>query len=463
MKYIGSLFFCWVVFIATAGLAIADDAKSGDLVPTGDIRSKFGYYPVVFYYAPDPSAPTLATAKKLAGKFFPEMAFVTDFKRAPVPPFIGYEEETAPLKNFPIPGDPYFKYAGRGLTPADIAAFRKTSAATQLVLFAPKDTVWADARRFTELVDEFATATNAYIWDDATRECFSRDAWGKQRLAGWKDSIPPLREQITIHLYQSSDTSPYLRAITLGMQKFALPDVVVEQLVASDNRPAGNLINLACQSLAENSQITNAARHVIRIAEIKNEKLRANFSENPKKGATGEIALAIVNARRDEGDPDNQLIELDFRNSPGRTVDERKSSALAALWGADDSIVGVHHDEELLAASARARARLPALQAIFSKGLQPGSRILLKAPFQRDDGGGNEWMWVEVLNWPQDGKITGILQNDPFYVSALRAGSRVLIDPAQVFDYIFYRADGTSIGNETGRIMENRQSPTLTK
>jgi hypothetical protein len=39
----------------------------------------------------------------------------------------------------------------------------------------------------------------------------------------------------------------------------------------------------------------------------------------------------------------------------------------------------------------------------------------------------------------------------------------VLIDPAQVFDYIFYRADGTSTGNETGRIMEQRQSPKLTK
>jgi len=61
----------------------------------------------------------------------------------------------------------------------------------------------------------------------------------------------------------------------------------------------------------------------------------------------------------------------------------------------------VRHNEELLAASARAKAKLPELQKAFTAGLQPGEFIDLKAPFPTPDGG-TEWMWVEVTSWKDD-------------------------------------------------------------
>jgi hypothetical protein len=34
----------------------------------------------------------------------------------------------------------------------------------------------------------------------------------------------------------------------------------------------------------------------------------------------------------------------------------------------------------------------------------------------------------------------------------------VLIEPEEVFDYVFYKADGTEEGNETGRLMQQHQN-----
>jgi uncharacterized protein YegJ (DUF2314 family) len=81
---------------------------------------------------------------------------------------------------------------------------------------------------------------------------------------------------------------------------------------------------------------------------------------------------------------------------------------------------------------------------------------MLKAPFKRDDKKGNEWMWVEVMRWPESGLVEGILKNDPFYVSTLRAGARVEVKAADIFDYLFYRKDGSREGNETGDVISKQ-------
>jgi hypothetical protein len=50
-----------------------------------------------------------------------------------------------------------------------------------------------------------------------------------------------------------------------------------------------------------------------------------------------------------------------------------------------------------------------------------------------------------------------ILQNDPYYVPDLKAGSVVHIHEDEVFDYILNNPDGTTEGNETGTIIEQQQ------
>ena len=66
-------------------------------------------------------------------------------------------------------------------------------------------------------------------------------------------------------------------------------------------------------------------------------------------------------------------------------------------------------------------------------------------------------MWVEVIGW-KGGEVEGILQNDPFEVSGLKAGARVRFKDSVVFDFIHYFPDGREEGNETGKIMLRRES-----
>ena len=58
----------------------------------------------------------------------------------------------------------------------------------------------------------------------------------------------------------------------------------------------------------------------------------------------------------------------------------------------------VLHDEELLAASDKARLELLAMKADVQANFAAGWSVQVKGPFAMD-GGGNEWMWVEVLSW----------------------------------------------------------------
>lgn len=453
----GALLACTLVTLNAAA------PRAETLIEAGDVRAENGHYSVVFYFTPTPATNTLLTAKMLTKRILPGVHFLEDPKDSSPPPFVGFEEELAPLKDFPVPEASYFKYSGRGLTDKDIESFQKTDRATRLVLVAPKEAVWRLGRKFTELALEFAATTRAYVWDSATRECFSRDAWKEDRLARWPaNAIPDIRSQITIHLYRPHDASTHLRAITLGMQKFALPDVVIERMIGSNNRPAGNLINLVCQSMAERPMFRNGAKETFRLGALESETLRTSMQSSPKQGATGEVTLALLRGSHQEGDPENKLIELDFRHGNGKTEDERREDLLSKLWGSSDSIVGVKHDEEILEASRRARVRLNELRPAFDKGLPPGSRLLVKAPFARDDEG-NEWMWVEVMKWTAVGSIEGVLQNEPFYIRKMKAGSKVQVKASEIFDYKLYREDGTTEGNETGKLMQKQGGPIKNK
>ena len=429
--------------------------QPGSVIPSGDIRARNAFYSVVFYFTPEPKAPVLEAVQALLADKLPGVPLVTEPKEAPKPAFVAMEREVAPLENYPVPDAPYLERWGIGIKGPDAAAVQASKEAVRLILIVPKDSTWEMAKRFTELTGDFAQKTGAFIWDSATRQFFSAAAWRERRIEPWTGAIPDVSDQITIHAYRVAETN-YVRAITLGMEKFALPDLVIQQMLASETRSGGNLINVTAQLLAEEPVIEHPGEYHLRLAALKNEAVSKMHRKNLLKGATEEARLALVIGRPEDGDPDNPLVELDFRNGVGRSNDERRQATFAQIWGSADTLIGVRHNEAILAASKAAKAKLPALQKIFARGLAPGERIILKAPFARDDGEGNEWMWVEILKWPAEGKATGILQNEPHYVKKLRAGSRVLIKPEEVFDYVYYKTDGTKEGNETGRLMQQQ-------
>ena len=143
-----------------------------------------------------------------------------------------------------------------------------------------------------------------------------------------------------------------------------------------------------------------------------------------------------------------------FEDDDYSTPQEEATTIIDSLFGAEDSVVYTKHDEELLKASEAAKLRFPELKKQLSDGLAPGYSIMVKAPFETDDGD-NEWMWVEVTKWNET-EMEGILQNDPLKIKNLKAGALIRFDESDVFDYLLSKPDGSFEGNETGKILERR-------
>jgi uncharacterized protein YegJ (DUF2314 family) len=186
---------------------------------------------------------------------------------------------------------------------------------------------------------------------------------------------------------------------------------------------------------------------------LRHAELRKSITEGILTGGTGEGRLRLLETRAEAGDPDNALAALSFESYPGRDLTERQTNFVIALFGAQpDEVVYTKHDAALRAASDRARAQLPDLQKDFLRGLQPGEQLLVKAPFATKDGG-NEWMWVEVTAWKGD-RIKGMLRSDPRHVPGLKAGQKVDVRQAELFDYLRVFPDGRTEGNETSRVLQ---------
>jgi len=259
-------------------------------------------------------------------------------------------------------------------------------------------------------------------------------------------------KHITIHAYS---TGEFVRAISLGMVKFGLPDVVVEDFSWSANRHIGHLINFFTQAMAEGARIEKDGEYDLDLKSLDNEDVREPQIKSLMAHATARAQLTLREGVHEDGDPRNRLIALSFERYPGADKHARQDAMVAALFGWQDAIKKVKHNAELEAASKRAREQLPALRTAFLEGFPPGEYLQLKAPFDVP-GGGHEYMWVEVTTWDGE-KIKGLLKNEPFNIPKLHGGQIVEIQQGTVFDYIRRLADGTQTGNETGKILEKMQ------
>ncbi|HEY2232808.1 MAG TPA: DUF2314 domain-containing protein [Candidatus Angelobacter sp.] len=366
-------------------------------------------------------------------------------------PIINAHLETDVQKNY-APSES-LKYRGVGLSSEQENQLQKSREAIMLQFGHSKEHVWSSLLLATRLAEDLARKTGGFIFDEETRQVFTPDAWHQKRLGSWTGNVPELRTQFTIDLYP---TDEYVRAITPGMAKFGLPDVVVQRLPQSSSNQVGNLINIFAQSMGEGASFPSSGKFRTNIHSIGDEHLRNSQLKALKPHALGTACLFLKPGKPEEGDPHNRLVELSAELYSGPDPLSRQDNMLSALFGWEDVAHNVEHTEELLAESRRERAKLPALHKDFDAGLKPAEYIDVKAPFLTP-GGGREWMWVEITHWK--GKIiTGMLQNEPVDVRNLRAGQIVEVREDDVFDYIRYYPDKHTEGNTTGKILERLES-----
>lgn len=361
-------------------------------------------------------------------------------------------------KSYTPPNLEGLKYFGHGLSKEQGEQLQTCKQVCVLDFLYPSRDVVKDLRSATELASQLARETNGLVWDDGTREVFTPDEWDKKRLATWQSgTVPDVSKEIVIHAYKDGD---YVRAITLGMGKFGLPDVVVNGFPWSENKPMGNLIDFLCQSFVEGNQLTKRGELDLDLRTLKQPAVQARVAENVIAHGTFIAQLGLKQGTLEEGDAKNRLTEITFDRYEGTDVHARQEAMLSSLFGAKDEIKSIKHDAELLAASERARAKLPALREAFQKGFAPGEILQVKCPF--DSPQGREWMWVEIATWKGDA-IHGLLKNEPFHIPTLHGGQMVDVSEKDVFDFLHIFPDGHEEGNETSVIIEKMEGRTETK
>lgn len=426
---------------ADAELGRAQSGPAGNPVPAGSLLAeKASFVFAVFHPQKPPTDPAQAVSNLLAMRELDlRLEKVADQDTRP-PVVVVRQTDT---ENYPVPPDDLLRYFGRGLSEKDLERLRGAQDVTTLWFLGSKDNFLKTLKAACLLVEDLARQTDGLIWDEETRECFTPDAWHRRRLDSWKAEFPPVPDHIVLHAYSTGELN---RGITLGMAKFGLPDIYIRDFPRAYATGMGILLNFIAQWMVEKPGVETAGLLALDLASLSTAR-----EESEKLEGRADIPVAV--GTRDEGDPMNRLIEVVF---PGdqKSLNVRQEALLAKLFGpGSEGVVSMEHNQEILAASRQARKHLiETLKPKFQAGLAPSERLSVKAPF-KTPAGRQEWMWIEVVRW-EGQEISGILMNDPYYIPGLKSGARVETHENAVFDYIHELPDGSSEGNQTGKIMQ---------
>ncbi len=120
-----------------------------------------------------------------------------------------------------------------------------------------------------------------------------------------------------------------------------------------------------------------------------------------------------------------------------------------------DPIINVDDDDpEMVAAIAKGRETLPQFWQVFDKTEHGETDFALKVKIT--DKHGTEFFWVTDLV-RKDGKIMGIIGNDPDIVKNVKLGDHIEVPEPDISDWLYMR-DGKMYGNWTIRPLFKKMS-----
>jgi uncharacterized protein YegJ (DUF2314 family) len=432
-------------------------APSPRAVPAGS--PVVGPREVVFavYLAAPPAPATVEAAKAAAKARVPEVALTSKGGKDGGVARPALMVVAPPIEQLAAPTERELTYVGRGLDEAQAKAAAASKGVLAMYWGLDADPTLARLREAQKLILEIAEKNGGFVWDEVTRELFTPEVWKKNRVDGWDGDLPRMRRHITIHYYATEDGRH--RAITLGMGKFGLPDLVASDVPQSESGTMGTILDTTAQAFVEGALVGPGGALDLDLSAVRHTAEKEMNAKAAGQEAKMRGKIGLVTAAAEQGDPDNRLYELTFPAYAGATPNERQAKALLSILGArpDPKTGAAADDPELLAVRARVQKRLPAVGEAFAKGLPLGERIVVKAPFDTDQGS-VEWIWVGVTGW--DGAILrGRLENEPFSVKALHLGAKVEVKQASLADYIWVGSDGSKKeGGENSAILERRES-----
>ena len=308
-----------------------DDDTGPDFVPPGSPIIPLRTIDLAVYLkAPAPPALVADVADKVHARF-PSVALLKKPSPTPPPTVVVVSPD---LDELPVPSADELSRFGRDLTPAQVETAQGSKGAIVFSWLLDADPTYAELRKAETLVYEVAQKNGGFLWDDTTRELFSPDSWKKARLDGWQGEIPDARRHFTTHYYESAtELGRRHRAVTLGLAKLGLPDLVVEDLPPPLWGAMKVLLDAIAQGLVEGAPLLAEGKLTIDLKALHHAAAKGAFvaAAGPNATFRGHVSLGIVDP--EEGDADNRLAEVRFDGYPGQTEPERQAAGLRAILG----------------------------------------------------------------------------------------------------------------------------------
>ena len=434
-----------LVLLALSGLAAAQQEESA---PAGKPPV---FHAVRLLYAGEPLAARPAAVRALAAEPARGLAVTESLEDPEADPIV--EIGGGAIAEGEGLDEQFVRLLGHGLDDAQVAAAVGAGSRVDLLFAARGESAVPLLRASSNLVLAAARKTGALIVDFTTLETFSPDAWEQLRVEGWHEATPAVHRHGSLHVYPDGE---WMRAVSYGMDKLGLPDLVLDRFPRGARDEVERLIALAAQTLLENEAALEKGILTLSIESIRHEGVRAWLRQGCSGEPEGRAQVACEIREPGDGDPDNIILRFDFGD--GAREQERQAQVFTSLFGYEAGVLAVEHDAEIEAASRAARERcIAAYKPQVIEGLEPGAKLAVKAPFRTDDGG-TEWMWVEVVSWNEN-TIRGVLINEPVRIAKLKLGARVEVAEGDIFDFMFVGADGNADGNSVEALLRERQLP----
>ena len=268
----------------------------------------------------------------------------------------------------------------------------------------------------------------------------------KSALQSYTGATPDVTALITIEMSEHEEGTP-TRFVTRGLRKVGVADLVMANVSSMDEGAMVTAVNAVAQAIYEQG--------IAPTLPIDATAFRARTVADDACGIQGKADLS--EAKRQSGDPEGPLTNVVFDGKVGSceptsaippTTDIDANQGMVMLWVDDPKGDGA---EELTLADARAhenqRLAGPVKEA-WERGLPQGDELMVKAPFRSEDGK-TEWLWFRVDRWESDDQMSGRLVSQPTHAKQLKSGDLVVAGRAQVFDYLWFKSDGTQEGNTT--------------
>jgi uncharacterized protein YegJ (DUF2314 family) len=332
------------------------------------------------------------------------------------------------------------KYTNHDITDAELDGI---AAAAGLALDVKGEPL-ASLRSLAPIALDVASSVNGWVLDPVAGSAYTPAQFAK-RLPG--DPID-VRTQIYVHGVSGDGELPFLD--TMGMEKLGLPELTIAAATSGQLEELMVLIDATAQTLVAHPEVKVPGTLDVDLAALPGDW---HVDAIRKNGGSARVRWT-VRWSADEGHAEGEH-EIELVPTTGSGT-EGTARLLEECFGKhEDDLEGARADDpELEAAAQRARKELLAMRSHFANGVPGGEQLLVKAPFH--ENGQTEWMWVEVLTWKGDA-FQGTLDNEPYYVKAVRKGSPVTVPFAQVADYLHVGTDGTKAGGYSNEILQRRE------